>query len=116
MIMKKEKGITLLVLIITIVVLLILATVSVRNINEGGIIDKAKNTTNTYNEKSAEYDLKMAITQCYSLYGNLTELESVLDNSIWEYQILEGFGKATAKEGQYQFTIDLSSGNITREK
>ena len=43
-----EKGITLIALIITIVVLLILAVVTISAVQDGGIIQHAKNATNEY--------------------------------------------------------------------
>jgi flagellar basal body-associated protein FliL len=52
---KKEQGITLVALIITIIVLLILAMVSIRLVMNGGIIDRADNSVKTYsNEEIAE--------------------------------------------------------------
>ena len=44
----QEKGITLIALIITIVVLLILAVVAIRAVQDGGIIDYAKNARDDY--------------------------------------------------------------------
>lgn len=47
--MKKERGITLVALIITIIVLLILAGVTIGQATSGtGIFGRAKNATNTY--------------------------------------------------------------------
>lgn len=45
---RQEKGITLIALIITIVVLLILAVVAIRAVQDGGIIDYAKNARDDY--------------------------------------------------------------------
>ena len=47
---KQEKGITLIALIITIVVLLVLAAVAISSIKNDGIISKAQDVTNKYNE------------------------------------------------------------------
>ena len=47
---KREKGITLVALIITIVVLLILATVTIRSVTGNGIISNAKNASEKYQE------------------------------------------------------------------
>ena len=47
---KTEKGITLIALIITIVVLLILAVVAINSIQNDGIISKAEQIANKYNE------------------------------------------------------------------
>ena len=43
--MKKQSAITLVALIITIIILLVLATVSIKLIMNGGIIDKAEKGT-----------------------------------------------------------------------
>ena len=46
--MKKQKGITLVALVITIIVLLILAMVSIKIVMDGGLIQKAKDATDTH--------------------------------------------------------------------
>ena len=46
--MREQKGITLVALIITIIVLLILAMVSISLVMNGGIISRAKNAVNNY--------------------------------------------------------------------
>lgn len=50
--MRAERGITLVALVITIIVLLILATVTISIVINGGIISRAKNATTIYNEKA----------------------------------------------------------------
>lgn len=49
MTMSEEKGITLIALIITIIILLILAMVSIKLVWNGGIINHSKNAVNIYN-------------------------------------------------------------------
>ena len=49
--MKNEGGITLVALIITIIILLILATVSIKLVLNNGIISKADKSTNQYIEE-----------------------------------------------------------------
>jgi flagellar basal body-associated protein FliL len=52
--LKKENGITLVALVVTIVVLLILATVTINMaLNNNGIFGRAKNATNTYKQAEA---------------------------------------------------------------
>ena len=46
--MREQKGITLVALIITIIVLLILAMVSISLVLNGGIIDRANNAVRNY--------------------------------------------------------------------
>lgn len=46
---KKEKGITLVALVVTIIVLLILAGVTISlTVNQGGLFDRARTAGNTY--------------------------------------------------------------------
>lgn len=46
--MREQKGITLVALIITIIVLLILAMVSISLVMNGGIIERANNAVHNY--------------------------------------------------------------------
>ena len=66
--MKAEKGITLVALVITIIVLLILAMVSISIVNQQGIFNRANNAATTYN-KAAEGE-----------QANITEAEKIIDN------------------------------------
>lgn len=53
--MKKERGITLVALVITIIVLLILAGVTIAQATSGtGIFNQAKNAANAYNTSAAK--------------------------------------------------------------
>ena len=52
--MREQKGITLVALIITIIVLLILAMVSISLVLNGGIIDRSNKSVNNY--ATAEYN------------------------------------------------------------
>ena len=51
--MKKQSGITLVALIVTIIVLLILAAVTISTFNEGGIIDKSRAAKEKYSKEAA---------------------------------------------------------------
>ncbi len=46
--MKGQKGITLVALVITIIILLILAGISIASLNGSGLFDKAKKASNDY--------------------------------------------------------------------
>lgn len=59
-VLKNEKGITLLALIITIIVLLILAMVSIKLVKDGAIIQHAKNATSIYSEEQIIEKVKLA--------------------------------------------------------
>ena len=57
---KKEKAITLVALIITIIILLILATVSISLVINNGILDKAKTAVDKYSDGEIEEQIKLA--------------------------------------------------------
>ena len=57
---RQEKGITLVALIITIIVLLILAMVSINLVMNGGIIGKSKNAVDKYSQEEIEEQIKLA--------------------------------------------------------
>ena len=58
--LTSQKGITLVALIITIIVLLILAMVSIRLVMNGGIIDKANKGVNAYNDAEVKEKIQLA--------------------------------------------------------
>lgn len=115
--MKKQNGITLVALITTIAIIVILAGITIKNIKGDGTIRRAENTATTYDITTAEADLKMAVTQCLSLYGKLENLADFLDDKIWT--ITKSFDtevmyNATTKEG-YSFKIK-KDGTIELQK
>jgi len=57
----KERGITLVALVITIVILIILAAVSINVIIEGGLIERAKNSSEGYEEEQAREKLELEL-------------------------------------------------------
>ena len=57
---NSQKGITLVALIITIIVLLILAMVSIRLVMNGGIIDRANRGVNAYNDAEVKEKIQLA--------------------------------------------------------
>ena len=59
--MKIENGITLVALVITVIVLLILATVSINLVVNNGILDKAKYAVNKYREQEELEQIKLAV-------------------------------------------------------
>ena len=69
--MRAERGITLVALVITIIVLLILATVTISLVINGGIIQRANNAVTKYN--AAAYNEQNEIDTADS---TMQELES----------------------------------------
>ena len=99
---KEIKGITLITLVITIVVLIILAGVSINAvIGDDGIIKKAQNSANL----TKEAEVKEAI--------NRTILEFYLTN---DYETLEDFLKAKAKDGSIDSVTKNADGTLTVKK
>ena len=80
--MKKEKGITLIALIVTIIILIILATVSINIIwNDNGIIKKAQDAKDKYIKAEAKEILIFAISaiQIDEINEEQTTLQSLHD-------------------------------------
>ena len=80
---RQSKGITLVALIITIIVLLILATVSIRLVMNEGIIDKSKNAVDKYSQEEVMEKIKLAYQeyQMSQYTDNPMSLQSALDNA-----------------------------------
>ena len=78
--MKNNKGITLIALIITIVIMLILVGVSVTTALNGGLFDTARESVNETEKIQDERELLAAITRCIGVDGtvNYTRLEANL--------------------------------------
>ena len=99
---KETKGITLITLAITIVVLIILAGVSINAVmGDDGIIKKAHNSANL----TKEAEVKEAI--------NRTILEFYLTN---DYETLEDFLKAKAEDGSIDSVTKNADGTLTVKK
>ena len=100
--LKNKKGITLITLIVTVVVLIILAGVSINAvIGDDGIIKKTQNSANL----TKEAEVKEAI--------NRTILEFYLTN---DYETLEDFLKAKVTEGKIDSVTKNADGTLTVKK
>jgi len=75
--LKKENGITLIALIITIIILVILAAVSIRAAYNSGIIDYSINGTKRYTEEEKKEESILSETEDFmaSILSKLDELE-----------------------------------------
>jgi competence protein ComGC len=110
--LKATKGITLIALVITIIVLLILAAVSIATLTgENGILSKA-NTAKTETEKAgAKEKVQMAVMSSFDDIGKLdyTELKTNLDN-------VEGIDKKTVPptitEDIFAFTVNVDGYDV----
>ena len=99
---NNKKGITLIALVVTVVVLIILAGVSINAvIGDDGIIKKAQNSANL----TKEAEVKEAI--------NRTILEFYLTD---DYETLEDFLKAKVTEGKIDSVTKNADGTLTVKK
>ena len=110
---KREKGITLIALVITIIVLLILAGVSIAMLTgQNGILTQAQNAKTTTENKSAEEKVKLSVMGARADDGTLTvgKLRTELANY---GGTVEGdtFPVKATVDGK-SFTVD-ASGNVT---
>lgn len=86
---NTQRGITLVALIITVIVLLILAMVSIRLVMNGGIIDRAERGTQTYTAEEVQEQIKLAVAAA-KIKGNgfltsenlNTELDAMFNDGI----------------------------------
>ena len=86
---KEMKGITLIALVITIVVLMILAGVSINTVlGDDGIIKKAKEAAEATKRASAEEEMNRLVLE-YQLASNDETLESFLQEKVTEGRIDE---------------------------
>ena len=84
---KEMKGITLVALVVTIVVLLILAGVSINTVlGDDGIIQKAKDAAEATKRASAEEEMNRLVLE-YQLASNDETLESFLQEKVTEGRI-----------------------------
>lgn len=112
----KKRGVSLIVLVVTIIVLAILAGVVVANLNDDKIIDRAENTRDNSNLKTAEDALSVAYTD-WSIKHPLDELTSIsqldFDTSIipekYEAVIVDGEPIIDIK------TITVTAGDTTKD-
>ena len=98
---KNNKGITLVALVITIIVLLILAMVSIKIAIDGGLIGKSNEAVTIHEKAKTKESVQLAVAQCYMTKEGLTaeNLKKALkENGIEESKI---------------GNIDIASGKVT---
>ena len=98
---KNEKGITLVALVITIIILLILATVSINLVMNNGILDKAKYAVDKYSEGEIEEQIKITYQewQMQKYTGTDSELKAFM---------------LTRLEGIFGDTVDIKGNEILK--
>ena len=119
--LKERKGITLIALVITIIVLLILAGVSIAMLTgQNGILTQAQNAKTTTDNKSAEEKVKLAVMAAIS-----QSKDGTLDADKLVAEIVNNYGGTATKTGTgfpvnatvdgKSFTID-GDGNVTSKE
>lgn len=104
-ILKNNKGITMVPLIITIVVLLILAAVTIKEVNKDGVISEAKDSKSKTEISIIEKDIKTDILKKQNEPGGLTEekLNTILSN--YGTVIQEGEEKILVTTEGYRISV-----------
>ena len=114
--LKERKGITLIALVITIIVLLILAGVSIAMLTgQNGILTQAQKAKTTTENKSAEEKVKLAVMAARSQSEDASlDLEKLTAEVTTNYggQVDGGAFPATVTIDGKTFTVD-SNGNVT---
>ena len=127
--MNRNRGITLIALVITVIVLLILAGVAIASLTgENGILNRSKQATYEYEWQQAREEIILAVNSAKmaqespnggsfrSVIG--TELSKVENNTYSpseQTQIDTADVITGTNKGIYGYTIDLDSGTITKE-
>ena len=104
---RKEKGITLIALVITIIVLLILAGVVIATLTgDNGILGKAKTAKTTNDEEKAKEQIKIAVMGSYGKDGELNYDD--LTKNLGQIGI-----KELPKEASYPLEVTLDGVSAT---
>ncbi len=81
--MQKKKGISLIVLVITIIVMVILAGAIILTLNNSGIIQKASDAVDKTNEATIKEVAQLGWAEAYTEYGaNQAKLEEGVNNAL----------------------------------
>ena len=124
--LREQKAITLVALIITIIVLLILAMVSISLVMNGGIIDRANRGTQTYTAEEVQEQMKLAyseweVARWDGTAGDATvfvrtRLSQTYGENLDESSVKVENGKVTAKINGKTFEYNTSTGKSGEKK
>lgn len=118
---NTQKGITLVALVITIIVLLILAAVSIKIALDGGLIEKSKTAVTVYDGERIKESVQLAVAQCQISSEGITvkNLKKALkENGIEESKIGNidiASGKVTIDGKEYELEEKNHNNNSTTE-
>ena len=115
--MKREKGITLIALIVTIIVLLILAGISIGALTgDNGILSQSRIAKEDTERKGIEEQINVMVIQSTNNRGNIDK-EKLMEklNTLPEgKEIVESDNKIYVVYPEYSFEIDLETGDVTQ--
>lgn len=103
--MKLNKGITLVALVITIIILLILSSVAINEIKSNGLIDKSASTIEKYNKKNIEEE--------YTLLVDQYRVEELADKNINFKQFMLNNGASNVDREDNVYTIEYKGLTFT---
>ena len=111
--LKNSKGITLIALVVTIIVLLLLAGISINTLTgQNGILTRTAEIKEEYNFSSEDEKIKM-------IYMGLINNDLKVNSSEFENKIKETFGEDTRIEkndnyttGKVEYFVTLPNGNM----
>lgn len=117
--MKRNKGISLIVLVITIIVMIILAGTIILSLNNGGIIQKSEDAVRDMNEAQLRVMVQVGWAEAYAQYGaNKAKLQAGVDAiiaknniDISEYGILVTTDGVKVVRGWVQDGLTVKKGN-----
>ena len=113
---NKQSGITLVALVVTIVVLLILAGVSIRLVlDNNGIITRAGDASSRSKEESAKEKVELMLSDYYmESFGGETDLVSFLETQDGVDSVTDnGDGTVTVEIDGYEVVVDTSKLEVT---
>jgi type II secretory pathway pseudopilin PulG len=110
---EMPKGITLIALVITIIVLLILAGVTIAALSgQNGILSNATKSKEETSYRNAEEKIKLAINGSYDTTGTINEGSYQTEiTHLGGSSTIDGTTATTEIDG-YTFLVDLSTGEI----
>ena len=124
--MKNQKGITLVALVITIIVLLILAGVSISLVvGQNGVLTQASNAVSTQNEASAKQEIEMAAAACYTEYMTAWAQNGTSDRAAYftKNKMDANMNNGTvstptveSNKGSYEYTLKTNPNNLSGGK
>lgn len=115
---KENNGITLAVLVITIIVLLIISGITINTVVKNKIIDKAKNSATLTNKNNASEEVTTAWTELLLNYPNfeqlsLSEQANILLNKLNKNYPDAGSKLVSTDEANLTITVNHKEQDVT---